>query len=181
MLSFFRAKDRTDEILRRHLDSDFSCFSAQDGAPSREALLAVAARFKCKLPADFLAHSTGRLGGICIEVKEEIWPRPKQYDVGPAWGFLYGFWVFGLAPDIPDFMNIELAAAKFCEETGRSFVPCLQLACDADLYLFNDAARIVRWVHEGDELEEFSGSFFDLLEKETRELRQRKDKKRQLS
>jgi len=159
------------------LDRDFQCYAAHDQAPSRSQLKQVAAKYGCKLPDDFVAHSTGPLGGIYIEVNEEVWPRAKEFDIAPFWSFLYGLHVFGLSRDIQDWMNIDLAAAEFRQQTDHSLVPCLRVMGDADMYLFNAHGRIVRWSHETDELEPFAGGFFELFEQEVRELRQRKDRK----
>jgi hypothetical protein len=169
--------DRTEEILDRHLDQDFFVAAAGDNAPTREQLEELAAAYRCKLPEDFLVHSTGPLAGLSVEVKEEIWPRATEFEVGPFWSFLYSVFVYGLSPEIPDWMNIELAAAEFAESTGRSLVPCLRVVGDADVYLFDDRGDIVRWNHETDELTRFGGSFFDLLDLEVARLRERKDKK----
>ena len=72
MLKLFQAKDRTEEILERYLDGDFSSSAALDEAPTRAQLKAVAKRYGCRLPEEFLAHSTGEYGGIYIEVKERL-------------------------------------------------------------------------------------------------------------
>lgn len=167
----------TEHILDRHLDADFYCAAAHDGAPSQRELLDLAQRYGCALPKDFLAHATGKLGGIYIEVKESAWPRPKENEVGPFWSFLYAVFVFGMSPEIPDWMNIELAAREFKETTGHSRIPCLKVVGDADFYVFDSEAKISQWRHETDEFEPFEGSFFDLLDQEVGELRKRKDRK----
>lgn len=170
-------RDRTDEILRQYLDQDFYCAAAGEQAPSKARLREVARRYGCRLPNDFLKHSTGKLGGIYVEVKEAKWPRPKPFEVGPFWSFLYAVFVFGVGTDVPDWMNMELAAKDFSERTGRSLVPCMKRVGDADLYLFDEHGKIVQWRHETDELEPFNGSFFDLFESEICDLRKRKDMK----
>ncbi len=169
--------DRTEEILDRHLDRDFFVAAAGNSAPTRAPLEELAAGYACKLPEDFLVHSMGPLGGLSVEVKEDVWPRARELEVGPFWSFLYSVFVYGLSPEIPDWMNMALAAAEFKEATGRSLVPCLKVVGDADIYLFDDKGAIVRWNHETDELTSFGGSFFDLLDLEVGRLRERKDKK----
>jgi hypothetical protein len=176
-MMLFGAKDQTEEILNRYLDRDFYVAAAGKNAPTKERLKEVAARFGCSLPKDFIAHSTGRLGGIYVEVKEEIWPRPPAYAVGPFWSFLYAVFVYGLGDEIPEWMNMELKAAEFEEATGHRLLPCLKRIGDADFYLFDEQGRIVQWNHESGELEPFDGSFFELFEQEIRELRERKDLK----
>ena len=169
--------DETELILDRHLDGDFYCAAAHADAPTEQELIEVASRYGCRLPPEFLAHSCGPLSGIYVEVKENVWPRPKAYDVGPFWSFLYAVFVYGLAPEIPDWMNIDLAAAEFLSSTGQSRVPCLKIVGDADIYVFDSDGKISQWRHETDEFDPYAGSFFDLLEQEVGQLRQRKDQK----
>jgi hypothetical protein len=170
-------KDRTDEILRRHIDADFYLVAAHESAPSKRELESLGKKLGCSFPGDFVAHSTGPLAGVYIEVKEELWPRPKEYDVGPFWTFLYAMFVYGASPEIPEWMNLELAADKFRENTGHPYVPCLKVVGDANVYCFEPGGAIVQWDHETDEFEKYSGGFFDLLESEVSELRGRKNKK----
>lgn len=35
-----------------------------------------------------------------MEVWEEIWPRAKEYDIGPFWSFCRGIIVYGIADEI---------------------------------------------------------------------------------
>ncbi|HKR65471.1 MAG TPA: hypothetical protein VJZ00_17205 [Thermoanaerobaculia bacterium] len=173
----FWTKDRTDEILRRHLDRDFWVTGAGANPPAKKQLTAVAERHGCKLPKDFLAHSTGTLGGLYVEVKEDVWPRAEPYAVAPFWTFLYAVFTYGLSPEIPEWMNLELAAAEFVNTTGHQRVPCLKVVGDADLYVFDHNGDIAQWRHETDEFEPFQGSFFELLDREVARLRERKDRK----
>ncbi len=100
----FWTKDLTDDILRRHLDADFWVASAGENAPTRKELTRIAQRFDCKLPEEFLIHSTGKLAGVYVEVKADVWPRPQEYETGPFWSFLYAVFVYGVNPDIPDWI-----------------------------------------------------------------------------
>jgi hypothetical protein len=177
MTMFGFTRDRTEDILRKYLDSDFFVASAGKDAPSKSQLLEVAKRFGCKLPKEFITHSTGSMAGIYVEVKEGIWPRPRELEVGPFWTFLYAVHVYGLGAEIPDWMNLELAAEEFQQNTGHKLLPCLKVVGDADIYCFDAEGRIVQWDHETDELQPFDGDFFALLEQEIRELRKRKDQK----
>src|SRR3954469_25998793 len=43
-----------------------------------------------------------RYGAIVVEVKEDVWPRPKEFDVGPAWQFQYGVMVLGAGENVPE-------------------------------------------------------------------------------
>ena len=170
--------DRTWELMQKHLDTkSFYMVSAHDSAPSEDALQLAAAEFGCVFPAEFVAHSTNQYGGLYVEVKEEFWPRPKEFDVGPFWSFLYGLFTFNLSEDIPEFMDLAANAREFQSRTGIQAVPCLKIIGDADLYCFDEDGNIAQYNHELNQLESEDRSFFELLDDELGELVQRKDKK----
>ena len=173
----FGTRDLTTDILHRHLDADFWVAGAGEHPPTKKQLSQVADRFGCKLPKEFVAHSIGSLGGVYVEVKEDVWPRPQALQAGPFWSFLYAVFVYGLSPAIPDWMNIELTAAEFENTSGHRRVPCLKVVGDADFYVFDSSGNIERWRHEIDQFERFPGSFFELLDREISQLRERKDRK----
>lgn len=74
-------------------------------------------------------------------------------------------------------MNLEMAAIEFRSETGHQAVPFLKIVGDANVYCFIANGDIVRWDHETDEFEKIEKSFYDVLENEVRELKERKIKK----
>lgn len=65
-----------------------------------------------------LAEGSEVLGGrgLYIEATEEIWPRPKQYDAGPFWSFLYGIRTFTPSMESEDWMRLEFGGNNFMKE-----------------------------------------------------------------
>ncbi len=169
--------DRTRAILRKYLDADFTCMVGEAGVTSAEQIEHLGHEIGCRFPSEFIAHCTGDLPGLYVEVKEEKWPRPKLYEVGPTWSFQYGLFVYSLSSDAPEWMQLVPALEEFRKRTGRALTPCFGIVGDADIYLFDSVGEIVRWNHETYETDPFGGSFFDLLEQEIKELRERKDLK----
>jgi hypothetical protein len=151
--------------------------SSQDSAPSEDVLVDLFQRFGCSLPPDFLSHATNRYGGLYIEVKEEFWPRPKEFDVGPFWTFLYGLYTFNIANGIPEFMDLVIAAEGFEKDTGHQAIPFLKVISDADVYCFDKQGAVVRWNHETNDLEFANKSFYEVLDYELGELADRKNRK----
>ena len=48
------------------------------------------------------------LGGLYMEVRRRnIWVKAKQYDIGPFWSFCIRIIVYGIADEIPDFLDIR--------------------------------------------------------------------------
>lgn len=170
--------DRTWSLVQKHLEAGvYRIVAAQDSAPSEDELATFGREVGCSLPEDFVAHAAGRYGGLCIEVKEELWPRPKQYDVAPFWSFLYGMYTFNIAEGIPEFMDIRAGTKALRELSNLSLVPCLKVFGDANRYCFNEEGRLGLWDHETNEVYYDSGSFFDVLDHELSELQKRKVRK----
>lgn len=170
-------QDKTLELIAPLDASLYVLLAAQDRAPKRETMLAIGGAFGTSFPEDFIAHSTGKLGGLYIEVKEEFWPRPEAFSVGPFWSFLYGLFVYGASSEIPDFMNLRLCAETFRQETGLEAVPFLKIIGNADVYCFDSRGKVVRWDHEQNRLEAQDLTFFEVLEHELGELEERRKRK----
>jgi len=170
--------DKTKEILDKYLDEDFACFASGNEAPTGADLDALAEKLQIQFPAEFVEHSISKFGGIYIEVKEALWPRPEPFDVGPFWSFLYGLFVYSASADAPEWMNMETAAADFRQDGAQQAAPFLKIIGDPDFYCFDQSGAIVRWNHETDELEPVDQTFFQLLEEEIKNLRDRKEQKK---
>jgi hypothetical protein len=170
--------DRTEELLRQHLDRDFTVFPMA-GTPTSEAQIrTIEKTYRVKYPAEFVAHVLGQFPGVWIEVKEAIWPRPKEYDVTPFWSFLYGLHTCTSAPASEPWMRLDTVAEEFEKMSGLKAAPILRIVGDANVYCATDTATIVRYNHEINKLEPVPGDFWQVLDREVRELRERKDRKK---
>ena len=169
--------DETSAIFGRHLDGDFKVFPMADTATSPRQLKAIGDEYGVTYPREFVAHVCGRFPGSYVEVKEDVWPRPEPYDVGPFWSFLYAFHTYTSAPESDDWMRLDGAAQAFQSETGLSAAPILRVVGDANLFCVNAAGTIVRFNHETNDLEKVAMNFWQLLEHEASELRARKNRK----
>jgi hypothetical protein len=108
--------------------------------------------------------SQGPLGGLYVEVKEEVWPRAKPLEVGPFWSFLYGLALYGFAHDIPEWMGHATAGRDVPGAVGDTYVPFLKIMADPDLYCFGKDGRISQWSHETGEFRAVDKSFAELLD-----------------
>lgn len=171
--------DRTFELIQKHLEGGgvYNFASSHDSAPTRDALLAFGQEVECAFPEEFIVHSTGKYGGLYVQVNEKLWPRAKEFDFGPFWTFLYGLYTLNVADGIPDFMDLRANTATFREETGLALVPCLKIIGDANRYCFDSAGRLGEWDHETNEVEYDGRSFFEVLDNELAALQERKEKK----
>lgn len=168
--------DKTKSILDKYMTRDYNLFAAQDKAPTKSKLLMIQKRLGIQFPKEFIAHSINQYSGIYIEVKENLWPRPNEFDVGPFWSFLYGLFVYSAGEDAKEFMNLEKCGMEFQKFTNLRAAPFLHVINDADVYCFNDKGLIFRYNHESNELKFVNKSFWEVFEFELKELHERKEK-----
>src|SRR6516162_4164047 len=114
----------------------FEVFACQGNEPTEDDVAAFEEVVGFRLPDEFREFTTSPLGGLYVAVREELWPRPKEFDIGPAWSFAYGIKVFGIATDIPEWLDIRVQYREFQAEVMSGLVPFLQVECDADRYCF---------------------------------------------
>jgi hypothetical protein len=167
--------DRTDSILNRHLDDEFSVSFCEGDSPGADAVRAWGREFGCHVSEEFVAHSTGTLRGIHVVVREEFWPRPKG---GPFWSFLYGLHAYGISKDLPEWMDIRAAAEAFKADSGLAGLPCLRVIGDADIFVFDAAGQIAQWDHETNDLNPIGCDYFELLDRKVGELLERRNRMR---
>jgi hypothetical protein len=169
--------DHTEAILGRHLDADFRVFPMAEERQTGTQVAAIARQRGVTYPPEYLAHVCGRFPGIYVEVKEEIWPRPEVYQVGPFWSFLYGLHTFTSAEESEPWMRLDREAESFQNESGMCAAPVLRIVGDADVYCVDARGRLVQFKHETNQLDPVGLTFWELFEREVRELRARKDRK----
>jgi hypothetical protein len=156
----------------------FAVFAQQDSEPTDAAVDAFERTVGFKLPGEFREFALHPLGGLYMEVKEELWPRPELYAVGPFWSFLYGLQVYSLAPDAPDWLQIEPAWKEMTDQGYPKLVPFLKIIGDTDPYCFTEDQKIVIWRHEEpDNPELVPHTFSECVMAEIRDLEVRKNRK----
>ena len=175
--------DKTLEIMEKYLDG---CFRISPMAPNKTIIKdinEIEEKLKIKFPEEYIEHLLAEgaeiLGerGLYIEAKEDIWPRAKAYDIGPFWSFLYGIHTYTASKESNDWMRLEIVGKNFIENTGLKAVPILKIIGDADLYCVNEKGKIVKYIHDENTMEEIEMNFWELFDKELKELRERKDTK----
>lgn len=155
--------------------SSYYAVACRGHEPSENDIAAFEASVGFRLPEEYREFTMSSLGGLYLEVREELWRRAKEFDVGPFWSFLYGIKVFGIAEDIPDWLDLRVKYREFCESGVNGLVPFLQLVGDADCFCFDSAGAIIRWSHaEPEERRTLAITFSELLMREIEELEIRK-------
>ena len=170
------SKDVTRDVVNKIWDGDYTIMAAGNAAPSKEAVMAYGAKHGIQFPEDYIAHSTGSLGGILVEVKEEVWPHAKQFEVALSWTFCRAVYSFAFSSEAPDWLQIEVARAHF-EERGHQVIPVLKVWSDPQVYCYNQSGNLVQYIHDEDIFEDVEMSWFEALEYELFELAKRKKDK----
>ncbi|MEW6369036.1 MAG: SMI1/KNR4 family protein [Acidobacteriota bacterium] len=167
--NYFRAYDK----------DTFGVFACQGSEPSEADIAAFERVCGFRLPEEFREFTKSSLGGLYMEAREQFWPRPKAYDVGPFWSFLYGVKVFGIAADIPEWLDLRVQHRAMGDDGYPHLVPFLQVQGDANRYCFDARGRVIYWDHEEpDEEKEVALSFSDLLLREIHDLEDRTGRKK---
>ncbi len=147
--------------------------------PSEQDIKHFEDQYKIMLPSDFREFTMSPLGGLYMEVREEIWPRAKLYDVGPFWSFCRGIIVYGIANGIPEFLDIRVKTKELHENGFTDFIPFLSIiGNDDEIYCFNKDNQIVLLdYYSTEETTPVEGTFSDCLMKQIEELEERKNMK----
>ena len=111
----FGTKDKTRELINEIWDGDYHIVAAGDDAPTKKEVINFGKKYGVSFPKDYIAHSTGDLGGFFIEVKEELWPNAEELSVGPFWTFLRGVYSYAYSEDAPEWLKISVASDQFKE------------------------------------------------------------------
>jgi hypothetical protein len=173
--------DQTEDILARHLNGDFRVFPMAEGRISASQAAAVSKRLGVQFPPDLVAHLCGRFPGVQVEAKEEVWPRPRKFDVGPFWTFLYAIRTYSAADTSEDWMRLEVVGSKFKQDTGLPVIPILQRVGDANCYCVGLHGELFEFDHETRALAPVEGTFFQLFEREIHGLTERTAKRKSLA
>ena len=175
---FFSKKPDYQQMFMKYLDKDFMVFTDPQNPPSQSDVKNFETKYSTTLPRDFKDFSTPTLSGAYIEVKEAIWPRPKIYEVGAFWSFLYAICIYSFSKESPEWMNIEKQAQEFTTNVNPNYIPFLKIIGSADVYCFDKSGSIFQWDHETNVFNKIDKTFNQVLEYEIAELKRRKEQKK---
>jgi hypothetical protein len=174
------AQDYSFLLSNNLTNGHYTLFACGNDAPTLSDWEMIETKLGYKLPDDFKDYSMSSLGGLYVEVNEDLWPRPQVFDVAPFWTFLYGLYVYGMSGEVPDWMDIR-EYSEFQETTKSKYLPFMKIIGDANFYCFGADKKIYQWDHETDEFELVDKTFIDILNMELHELEKRKEEKLKLA
>lgn len=144
------------------LNDDFNVLTSRHKPATPEQIHAFEHAVNLRLSDDVKEFLTG-LGQLIVEVKEDVWARPKEMEVLPMWKFGYGFYVFGLSqePGVPEWMTFDYYFDE--EETPVKGQQFFQRSGNSYRAYILDGKITIEYDHYGEDTEPFEGNLFDFL------------------
>lgn len=167
------------KYFRNYDKQTYQVVACMGNEPSEQDIKNFEIQYGINLPSDFREFTMSPLGGLYMEVREEIWPRAKPYDIGPFWSFCRGIIVYGIANGIPDFLDIRKKTKELHDEGFTDYIPFLSIIGNGDeIFCFNKNNKIVLLDHyTTGEATLIEGTFSDCLLEQIAKLEERKNKK----
>jgi len=165
------------EFVRTCDRDTYELFAQKGNEPSAESVAEFEKTLGFSIPADLREYLLHPLGGLYLGVKEELWPRPKEFAVGPFWMACYGLLAYSLSAEAPPWMSMRAAWEDMKAAGYPELLPVLKIISDPDPYCLTRTGGLVIWRHEEpDEPETVTGGFFDALMGEIARLEERKNR-----
>ena len=169
--------EKVYDYFRSYDSKTYETAACMGYEPSEEEIQTFENQYHIKLPDEFRVFTMSPLGGLYMDVREEIWPQGEAFDVAPFWTFCRGIMVYGLSDVIPDFLNLRLKTKALHEEGFTDYIPFLSIIGDGDrIFCFDKNNQIVSldWYETG-EAEVVEGSFSEFLLQQIEALEERKN------
>ncbi len=140
-------------------------------APPETLVESVERSLDWPLPPLFRDFTMSPLGGLYIEVREDLWPRPKV-GAKPTWRHEYGLKIFGLSVPIPEWLDLREEILRLPDGEG-DLVPFMARTGAATRYCFDLEGNIVAWSTVDGRRATLKGDFVELVLRELTELGKR--------
>ena len=115
----------------------FQLVATGPNVPSEADMLGYESALGFALPAAFRALTLGSLGGLYVRARDEAWPAVAEFDIVPAWMFLRGVAIYGMATDIPqERLDLRFQLDEANERGAHGFAPVLRVDGDDQVYGF---------------------------------------------
>lgn len=140
-------------------------------APTETLVESLEKSLDWSLPSPFREFIMSPLGGLYIEVREDVWPRPKP-SAKPTWRHQFGLKIFGLSVPIPEWLDLREEILRLPEEEG-DLVPFMARTGATISYCFDLDGKIISWSAADGRREDVPLGFEDLVLRELQDLGKR--------
>ena len=164
------------DYFRSYDKETYQVFACGDDTPSEQDIEAFECEFNVELPKDFKEFTMSPLGGLYMEVREEIWPTAREYEVAPFWEFCRGIMVYGISSEVPKYLDLRLNTKAFHENGLSDYIPFFSVIGDGEqIFCFDRDGNI--FVFDGYEVHAVEGDFESFILDQIDELEERKSEK----
>jgi hypothetical protein len=120
---------------------DEYCFFTACRPPDEPTIASTEAQLGFRLPEVYRAF-VARYGAVYLEVIEEVWRRPQEFEIRPQWQMCFALWVHGVA---------EHPGLSLIGQRQPGFLPVLRVAGLGlrDAIGYDDAGRLMRSTEVG--------------------------------
>jgi hypothetical protein len=129
------------------LGDDFRLFSARRTPPGEgpvaEAERALGVAFDPAYRSFLCAW-----GSMIVDVKEDVWPRPVEFEVRPLWQMQFGRVVNGVGPGAPPVASTLDWARRMRERTAEPLIPVIHAFGGGAIHCYDGAGRFGIWAHD---------------------------------
>ena len=159
------------DYVRNYDRAVYRLMASGRAAPSEARLTRFEDSIGFRFPEEFRQLTLSPLGGLCFEVSEEIWSRPRPEE-DEDWKGLYGIHVFGLGIGAPSWLDLQYEVAALPEEES-DLVPFMGIGNHPDRYCFDLDHQIVLWSQADGSREVLDEGLYPLLMRLVGELEER--------
>lgn len=163
--------EEIEQFFRTFDPAIYRVMAGGRNAVTEERLAEFEAALDFRFPQPFREFTLSPLGGLYVEAREEVWPRPQPGDA-PGPRHLFGLKVFGLCAPIPEWLDLREEIMRLPEEEG-DLVPIMALVGSPDRFCYDLDGAILRWSPDGTRTP-VEGDFPDLVMRELNALETRR-------
>lgn len=163
-----------------YLDKDFRLLGAVI-PPTADQLAELRSTLNCHFPQEYFDYLAEH-GATYLQVKEEVWPKPKQYEVRPAWEMMPAIIVLGIPSaeeeeNFPDMLNLEKITTEFRPMFDSQLTPFFKWESDTIITCFDQEGKIFH-LHYGDPAnpEPVTMTFNEFMESQLKKLVENKNR-----
>lgn len=128
-----------------YLDKDFRLLKAVI-PPTPDQLSALKSQLNCDFPQEYLDYLAEN-GATYLQVKEEVWKKPQQYEVRAAWEMMSAIIVLGIPSaeeeaNFPDMLNLVKITQEFQPMFNSPLIPFFKWESDNIITCFDHQGKI---------------------------------------
>ena len=164
-----------EQYVKSYNRAVFKLTACGRAAPSEKRLRSFEEAIDFEFCDVFRRFTLSPMGGMCLEVTDDLWPRPTELAPGEEWKNLYNVRVFGIAAGVPKELDLNLELNSLPPEE-TDLIPFMARGGEAERYCFDLDHNIVRWSPKDGERSSISQDFCSLLMSEISELEKRRER-----